>query len=213
MVISLRKAGMLVLLALVLLLGLLGWSMKMVPLPCVASSFKYAKQPYTGLVLSTSTEILLIRRSSHPLARTSSRKLFSTTNEEVHMAQGTPTIYTVQQGDTLSSIAQRFYGDANQWQKIYDYCNSQVIGQDPNVIRPGEVLFIPVVVPVNKNCTVTSPIGLNTRSAPNTQSAIVSSLPQGTVLTLLRGRGWTERARESALGPLGSGLLLLARRN
>jgi hypothetical protein len=45
------------------------------------------------------------------------------------------------------------------------------------------VLFIPAIAPVNKSCTVTSPIGLNTRSAPNTQSAIVSSVPQGTVLT------------------------------
>lgn len=99
------------------------------------------------------------------------------------MAQGTPTIYTVQQGDTLSSIAQRFYGDANQWQKIYDYCNSQVIGQDPNVISPGEVLFIPAIAPVNKSCTVTSPIGLNVRSAPNTQSSVLNSFPQGTVLT------------------------------
>src|SRR2546421_964213 len=52
--------------------------------------------------------------------------------------------YTVQQGDTLSGIAQQAYGDGNQWQKIYDYpANKQVIGPDPNLIRPGEVLFIP----------------------------------------------------------------------
>src|SRR5947209_6591088 len=54
--------------------------------------------------------------------------------------------YTVQQGDTLSSIAQRAYGDANQWQTIYNYpANKQVIGPNPNVLRPGEVLFIPPV--------------------------------------------------------------------
>ena len=91
--------------------------------------------------------------------------------------------YTVQQGDTLSSIAQRAYGDGNQWQRIYDYPpNKQVIGPDPNLIRPGEVLYIPPVT-VTKNCTVTSPIGLNARSAPTSQSNKVNSFPPGTVLS------------------------------
>ena len=71
------------------------------------------------------------------------------------MAQGTPAIYTVQPGDTLSSIAQRFYGDGNKYHQIYDYCNRQVIGPDPNLIRPGEVLYIPAIAPVVKTCTVT----------------------------------------------------------
>ena len=99
------------------------------------------------------------------------------------MAQGTPAIYTVQPGDSLFSIAQHFYGDGNQWHQIYDYCNRQVVGQDPNLIRPGEVLYIPAIAPVVRTCTVTSPIGLNARTAPNTGAAIVNSFPQGTVLT------------------------------
>ena len=52
------------------------------------------------------------------------------------------TNYTVQQGDTLSAIAQQAYGDANLWPKIYE-ANKQVIGPDPNVIHPGQVLDIP----------------------------------------------------------------------
>ena len=52
------------------------------------------------------------------------------------------TTYTVQSGDTPSSIAQHFYGDANQWQKIYD-TNKQVIGPNPDIIHPGQVLVIP----------------------------------------------------------------------
>jgi nucleoid-associated protein YgaU len=71
----------------------------------------------------------------------------SKTDKEDHMTQHSGHIqpgtnYTVQSGDTLSSIAQRAYGDANQWPKIYD-ANRQVIGNDPNLIRPGEVLYIP----------------------------------------------------------------------
>ncbi len=61
------------------------------------------------------------------------------------MAQATPTIYHVQPGDSLFSIAQHFYGDGSKWQQIYDYCNRQVIGPNPDLIRPGEVLYIPEV--------------------------------------------------------------------
>jgi len=82
---------------------------------------------------------------SHSLARTPSRKFISRTNKEDHMAQATPTIYHVQPGDSLFSIAQHFYGDGSKWQQIYDYCNRQVIGPNPDLIRPGEVLYIPEV--------------------------------------------------------------------
>jgi len=58
------------------------------------------------------------------------------------MAQASPgSTYNVQPGDSLFSIAQRAYGDGNQWHKIYD-ANKQVIGNDPNLIRPGEILHI-----------------------------------------------------------------------
>ena len=49
--------------------------------------------------------------------------------------------YTVQPGDTLSSIAQRFYGSPADWQLLYR-ANRSVI-QNPNVIDPGEVLDVP----------------------------------------------------------------------
>ncbi len=54
---------------------------------------------------------------SHSLARTPSRKLISRTKKEDHMAQPTPGLYTVQPGDSLFAIAQRFYGDGNQWHR------------------------------------------------------------------------------------------------
>lgn len=87
--------------------------------------------------------------------------------------------YIVQPGDTLSGIAQQAYGNANQWQIIYK-ANTQVIGSDPNLISPGEEIYIPLI---NKTCTVTSSIGLRARAAPNTVSAILNVFPQGTVLT------------------------------
>lgn len=53
-------------------------------------------------------------------------------------------VYTVQPGDFLSAIAQRFYGDGSEaaWRRIYD-ANRDVIGADPTKIEPGMVLTIP----------------------------------------------------------------------
>ncbi len=52
--------------------------------------------------------------------------------------------YTVQSGDSLSTIATRFYGSgsANNVNKIY-YSNMTTIGANPNLIRPGQKLYIP----------------------------------------------------------------------
>ncbi|MEH1870573.1 CAP domain-containing protein [Nostoc sp.] len=52
--------------------------------------------------------------------------------------------YTVQPGDFLSAIAQKFYGDGSEafWRKIYEV-NKAVIGTDPSRIEVGMVLVIP----------------------------------------------------------------------
>jgi nucleoid-associated protein YgaU len=49
--------------------------------------------------------------------------------------------YTVVEGDTLSGIAKRLYGEANKWKRIYD-ANRDVI-DDPDLIYPGQDLKIP----------------------------------------------------------------------
>jgi nucleoid-associated protein YgaU len=50
-------------------------------------------------------------------------------------------IYIVQCGDCLWTIAQRFLGDGNKWPMIYNM-NKNVIGSNPNLIRPGQALMI-----------------------------------------------------------------------
>lgn len=50
-------------------------------------------------------------------------------------------MYTVQAGDTLSAIAERFYGDANRYNEIFE-ANRPMLS-DPNLIYPGQVLRIP----------------------------------------------------------------------
>jgi nucleoid-associated protein YgaU len=49
--------------------------------------------------------------------------------------------YTVKAGDSLSRIAKEFYGNANDWQKIYQANKSRI--KDPNIIHPGQKLLIP----------------------------------------------------------------------
>jgi hypothetical protein len=50
-------------------------------------------------------------------------------------------LYTVRPGDNLSKLA-RIYGVRGGWHGIY-VVNEKVIGADPNLIHPGQVLRIP----------------------------------------------------------------------
>ena len=54
----------------------------------------------------------------------------------------TGTSYTVQAGDCLWNIAKQFYGNGAMYMTIYN-ANKGIIGDDPNLIKPGQVLYIP----------------------------------------------------------------------
>jgi nucleoid-associated protein YgaU len=49
--------------------------------------------------------------------------------------------HTVAAGESLSKIAKRYYGNANEWRRIYD-ANRDTI-KNPDLIHPGQVLKIP----------------------------------------------------------------------
>lgn len=55
-----------------------------------------------------------------------------------------PRTYTVKPGDDLSKIALEVYKDGSDanGRKIFE-ANRSVIGADPNMLRPGQVLTIP----------------------------------------------------------------------
>lgn len=53
-----------------------------------------------------------------------------------------PKTYTVKPGDSLWAIAKRILGDGSRWKEIYN-ANVSVIGKNPNLIYPGQVLRIP----------------------------------------------------------------------
>ena len=53
-----------------------------------------------------------------------------------------PETYTVVKGDCLWNIAKKYYGDGSKYTVIYN-ANTDVIGGNPNLIYPGQVLTIP----------------------------------------------------------------------
>lgn len=53
-----------------------------------------------------------------------------------------PKTHTVAAGDTLSTLAMKYYGNAALWTRIYA-ANRGVIGPNPNLLRPGQKLVIP----------------------------------------------------------------------
>ena len=50
-------------------------------------------------------------------------------------------IYVVVAGDSLSKIATREYGDANEWKRIFE-ANKDIL-KDPDKIYPGQKLKLP----------------------------------------------------------------------
>ena len=56
--------------------------------------------------------------------------------------QAAMTEYTVVSGDNLSAISEKHYGTQAKWKEIYE-ANKETIGDNPSLIRVGQVLKIP----------------------------------------------------------------------
>jgi LysM repeat protein len=103
--------------------------------------------------------------------------------------------YTVQPGDTLSSIAQRFYGNPADWRGLYQ-ANTSVI-HNPNDIYPGEVLDVPYSLPAP---------GMT--SAPAGSSTLTTSAAQpGTALSGTLSCPGLEELWEEAGGSSGEAFM------
>jgi nucleoid-associated protein YgaU len=53
--------------------------------------------------------------------------------------------YVVRVGDTLSTIAEKMMGDGDAAKDLFNANRDQL--SDPNTLRPGQVLKIPVLAP------------------------------------------------------------------
>ncbi len=64
-----------------------------------------------------------------------------------HPGRGAARTYTVRTGDTLSGIAQRFYGHASDWPWLYHINQGKI--SDPNLIYTGQVFRAPADPPAS----------------------------------------------------------------
>ncbi|MCT4544433.1 MAG: LysM peptidoglycan-binding domain-containing protein [Vallitalea sp.] len=73
------------------------------------------------------------------------QRIFSTINNKALRRSNNKKIinrYTVKEGDYLIKIARKVYGNSSRWKDIYN-ANRTIIGKNPNLIFPNQVLTIP----------------------------------------------------------------------
>ena len=73
----------------------------------------------------------------------------------VQPARATGRSYTVRAGDTLSAIAERFYGHADDWHGLYAVNQPKIT--DPGLIYAGQVLSVPRHLPASAHTTAYTP--------------------------------------------------------
>jgi LysM repeat protein len=89
--------------------------------------------------------------------------------------------YDVQSGDTLSSIAQKYYHDAKDWQWLY-HENDKTLS-DPNLIYPGQDLYVPYDPPANYTLPDYTPKHAATTTTTTAASTPASSTPASSTST------------------------------
>jgi nucleoid-associated protein YgaU len=77
-------------------------------------------------------QVLRLPDASHTLSK----------EEPVPPAPGNIQTYTIQPGDSLSTVAQKYYNDPTLWRTIYNF-NRKKIGDNPNAIQAGMTLKVP----------------------------------------------------------------------
>lgn len=99
----------------------------------------------TGPTRTPEDALGLFDRKEKPKADFSNVQSGSSTQPEAARPaagdQPTANTYTVKSGDTLSAIAQREYGDASQWRRIFEANRDQI--DNPDLIHPGQELKLP----------------------------------------------------------------------
>jgi predicted chitinase len=81
--------------------------------------------------------------------------------------------YTVAPGDSLWAIAQAKLGDGSRWPEIYEL-NKDVVGENPDLIHPGQVLRLPGAgddAPLPAPAAPPEPAGEAARPAPAGEAA------------------------------------------
>ncbi|MBW1989541.1 MAG: LysM peptidoglycan-binding domain-containing protein, partial [Deltaproteobacteria bacterium] len=89
-----------------------------------------------GLILLAGLLVLLMA----PLSSAQDDAGISTQDEDQVITWGQEVRYTVKEGDTLWSIAQRFYESPAQWPELWE--NNPELTRNPHWIKPGRVIIL-----------------------------------------------------------------------
>src|ERR1700678_692065 len=131
--------------------------------------------------------------TTHIAATTKARSGSAKAETQTQAAERT---YTVQPGDTLASIAQRFYGNDDDWTALFHANESKV--SNPNQIYPGALLLIPASAN-GAQATGHTPKHAK-KSDPPSSTLTSSAVPSGTLSC-----GGLEDLWEDAGGSAGGG--------
>ncbi len=107
--------------------------------------FTHAEQDGTGDIYYTISLKEYRIPNATPVKKQESKtsKTITKLNTAREVKKVASTTYTVKTGDSLSLIAKRLTGNANNWRAIYNQ-NRSMIGGNPNSIKPGQKLVIKV---------------------------------------------------------------------
>jgi LysM repeat protein len=105
-----------------------------------------------------------------------------------HPSREAARTYTVRTGDTLSGIAQQFYGHDSDWQWLYHLNRDKI--SDPNLIYTGQVFSVPADPPASvrngtyqarhaRSAAATSTVDNQSASSSPASSSAGSSAPAG----------------------------------
>jgi LysM repeat protein len=98
-----------------------------------------------GALVATPAAQAAVRAPAKAATVTEQVRTQARTDALVRRAQPATRRYTVRSGDSLSMIAERFYGSSAHWQWIYEANRSKI--SNPNAIYVGESLTIPYRAP------------------------------------------------------------------
>jgi LysM repeat protein len=111
-------------------------------------------------------------------------------------ASGT-TYYTVRQGNTLSQIANHFYGNASDWQWLYHENDTTV--SDPNLIYPGQTLRVPAEAPAGFTLSSYTPRHAKP-TAPAPVAPVAGTTSNGNVVSQSASEGGGPSATTASTG-------------
>ncbi|MGN0621132.1 MAG: LysM peptidoglycan-binding domain-containing protein [Porcipelethomonas sp.] len=112
---------------------------------CVIESFEYSEKggdvgTYNYSISLKEYRAVQIQKVN--VSKTTKKAAVAKTGTKRVSNKTAPKTHKVKSGDCLWNIAKKYYGDGSQYTKIYE-ANKNIIGSNPNLIKPGQVLTIP----------------------------------------------------------------------